>query len=139
MANAKRTVKTGSPATQHEACPTCGAPLNVASNPLAERKSPRAILMRGILAALDEGPASPREIESRMGVKPTGQETATMCRVLERRKEIYLLGERKTASRGKQTFVWARVPMDRRSSAQQPQDIERTQPNQRKSPRGARA
>jgi hypothetical protein len=102
----------------------------------------RRIILQGILAALDEGPpATPREIERRMGIKPIDCETSNFLRILERKGEVRLVGTKKSKTpRGVHAFLWERASAtDRETRAKQPQPIERVRPNHKDSKRGARA
>ena len=140
MANAKRTVKARAPKPPLVVCYHCGKSLNPRDAAKA-KPSPRAFFKEAILAALEEGPAAPREIERRMGLKPQGCETANLLRVLERKGEVRLVGSEKAKTlRGVPTFIWERTsPTDRAKRAKQPQAIDRARPNQKDSKRGARA
>lgn len=110
MANAKRTVKPKRSKAQLVVCPECGHALDPRSAPPAKRKSARRIIMDGILAALETGPATPAEIDDRMGVKPPGTETASLLRVLERQGHVAIVGQRRAVTaHGNITFIWARV------------------------------
>jgi len=98
--------------------------------------------MEGVLAALDLGPATPAEIDDRMGFRST-ERTATLCRVLERKgliKKIASIGDRPgrmTAPVGIYALVIAAT--DSASPTPDPQAIDRARPNQKDSKRGARA
>lgn len=95
-------------------CPACGATQpapDVAKAKVYRPISARQILLNGILWALDEGPATPREIEDRMGLKPKGSETSCLLRQLERKKEVRIAGTQRARSEngaGNVSFVWER-------------------------------
>lgn len=122
-------------------CPHCEKPLNADIAPRTQRVSARSFIKDALLIALQDGPASPRELERRMGVKPHGCETANILRILERQGEVKLLKSQKAPSaRGVPTFIWERItPTDRATRAKQPPSIDRARPNHKDSKRGARA
>lgn len=138
MANAKRTVK----GPLRVVCPECGHALDPLTATKAKRKSARRILMDGILAALELGPATPAEIDDRMGFRST-ERTATLCRVLERKnliKRIATIGDR-PGRMAAPVGIYALVIAATDSASQTPdtQAIESEAPNHNESPRGARA
>lgn len=140
MRNAARTVKARTPKPLLVVCYHCGKSLNPRDATKAKPSS-RAIIKQAILWALDEGPATPREIEARLGIKPHGCDTANLLRVLERKGEVRLAKAQKTpATRGVPTFLWERVSAsDMAARAKQPQTIDRARPNHKDSKRGARS
>ncbi len=95
-------------------CPVCGATQpapDVSKAKVYRPISARQILLNGILWALDEGPATPREIEDRMGLKPKGNETATLLRQLERKRQVRVTGQRRAQSEsgaGNVSNIWER-------------------------------
>lgn len=142
MRNAARTVKPKPRSAPLLVCPHCSETLDPRTATKVKRKSARQVFKDGILAALDEGPpATPREIERRMGMKPRGCETANLLRVLERKGEVRLVGAKKAKTlRGVPTFLWERTSAtDRATRAKQPPAIDRARPNHKDSKRGARA
>lgn len=100
--------------SQDLVCPTCGHPPPAPDIPKPKVYRPisaRQILMQGILAALEEGPGTPREIEDRMGLKPSGSETSCLLRQLERKREVRIAGTQRARSEngaGNASFVWER-------------------------------
>lgn len=130
--------------TQRIVCPHCGGALDPRTAPRAELNSPRKILLQGILDALDKGPAAPREIEERMGVKPPGTETAGLLRVLERQGHVAIVGQRRAVTaHGNITFIWARVIKPSATNSAEPpsqaQAVEQISTGHNISPRGARS
>lgn len=113
--SAQRTkVKAIADHTQDLVCPACGETLSAPDVPKAKTYRPisaRQIIMSGLLMALDDGPGTPRELEERMGVKPSGTETTSLLRTLERKKEVRIIGTRPARTDtggGQPTFVWER-------------------------------
>lgn len=92
-------------------CPHCAEPLDAEAAPRTKRISARKLLIQGILSALDAGPATPFEIEQRMGFR-SSERTAGILRVLERKGEVKLLDQ----INGNK-FIWARVV---KNAAQEP-------------------
>jgi len=137
MRNAARTVKR----PPLIVCDHCGKTLDPLTAAKAERKSPRRILMDGILAALDLGPATPAEIDDRMGFRST-ERTATLCRILERKnliKKISTIGDRPgrmAAAVGIYALVIAST--DSAQPTQPTQDVEQQSTGHNNSTRGAR-
>lgn len=137
-------VKPGRKATQRVVCPHCSRQLDPRTAVKVKRVSTRSFLKGAMLIALQAGPASPREIESRMGLRPQGFETASLLRIQERRGMVELAGKGRSDSVRKiPTLVWkltdkgaARVS---ELNALQPQAIDRARPNHKDSKRGARS
>lgn len=142
MANAKRTVKPKRSKAQLVVCPECGHALDPRTASPAKRKSPRRILMDGILAALETGPATPAEIDDRMGFR-SSERTAMLCRILERKnliKKIATIGDRPgriNAPVGIYALVIAST--DSAEPPSQAQAVEQISTGHNISPRGARS
>ncbi len=121
-------------------CPHCGKALDPRTAAQTKPPSPRAFIKQAILAALDKGPAPPREIEERMGLRGTDS-TANLLRVLQREGKVAIVGKRKAVTlRGNITFIWARViPTDSADKTQRPQPLAQPQDKPKTSKRGARA
>ena len=78
----------------------------------ADPKSPRQIIMRGILAALELGPATSRAINLRMGVKYVGTATSSLCAILERQglvRRVRMQLRPPEVHHGNQEILWALV------------------------------
>lgn len=99
-------------------CPHCGEPLPAPEIAKAKPYRPisaRQILLSGILAALDEGPGTTREIEERMGLRPSGDETSCLLRVLERKNQVRRAGTQRARSEyggGQPSLIWERRFME---------------------------
>ena len=123
-------------------CPHCGKALDPRTAAQTKPPSPRAFIKQAILAALDKGPAPPREIEERMGLRGTDS-TANLLRILQREGEVAIVGKRKAVTlRGNITFIWARViKTNATASAPLPQQTQTVDPQStepKSSKRGAR-
>ena len=144
MANAKRTVKPKRSKAQLVVCPECGHALDPRTAAPAKRQSIRQIFKDSVLTALDRGPASPREIAERLGVKPQGSDLATILRILERKGEVAIVGQRRAVTaHGNITFLWARVIKPSATNSAEPptqaQAVEQISTGHNISPRGARS
>ena len=72
--------------------------------------SARKIAMNGILAALEQGPATMRDCIARMGfVYVKANEMTTLAYVLEQRGLVERVGRDKAKFRGPRAIIWALV------------------------------